>query len=399
MNVLFLTPFPPMPEISGSRIRSMSLLRSLSGHRVTLIACREADEAADLQEIESSVAEVHLFPRPRLGPWRAFLNHFSLTPLLAKRFIDPALEERIRMLSAEQKFSLVICETLLMNEYLRHVPGAKRVLDEHNLEFIRARRRIATTRSGFRKLYYSLIAWRLRRYELKAISAVDLCLACSAEDAAIIGRVGSTPRVAVVANTVDPEYFRPLSVERNRQRIVFTGTMWYEPNVDAMRFFCRDILPRIREKHTGASLVIAGDRPADEILFLGREAGVTVTGFVDDIRPWLAGSAVFVAPLRMGSGTRLKILAAMAMGVPVVSTSIGAEGIAAQDGLHIRIADDPGDFAAAVLDILANPEASERLARAGRKLVQERYSTQALDLQLRRLWADMAPPFHGTCPN
>jgi glycosyltransferase involved in cell wall biosynthesis len=399
MNVLFLAPFSPLPECSGSRMRAMTLLRSLAGHNLFLVAFCGADEPIAAAELRNLFAEIHFFSPPRIGLGKIILNHFSAKPLLAKRFFLKAARKKIRRLLIEKQIDLVISETLLMAGYLRGMTGPCRILDEHNLEFIRAARRIPTTRNGFRKLYYYLIMRRLRQHELKAVTAADICLTCSTEDAATIGRLCPDKRIEVVPNAVDTGYFQPAAGRQYPRRIVFTGTMWYEPNVDAMRYFCREILPVIRQKMAGVTLVIAGDKPVPEVLRLGRDKAITVTGYVADIRPFLAEASVFIAPLRMGSGTRLKILNAMAMGIPVVSTSIGMEGIAAQDGMNISIADKPGDFADSVLRILSDQVLQKSLAAKGRKLVQESYSCQAVARPLRRLWKEIDRDKEATCVN
>ena len=390
MNVLIIAPFPPLPESSGSKMRAMTLLRSLAGHQVFLVAFCGADEPIDLAGLQKSFAEVHVFPRPKMGFAKVFLNHFSPRPLLAKRFFLRSARSRIRQLVRERQIDLVISETLIMTGYFRGMSGPYRVLDEHNLEFIRAGRRVPMTRNGFKKFYYYLIMRRMRHHEINAVNAADICLTCSEEDAMTIGRLCSPTRIVAVPNTVDSEYFRPASAARDPLRIVYIGSMWYEPNVDAMRYFCREVLPLIRQKASDVTLVIAGDEPTHEVRKLGLEKGVTVTGFLADIRPFLASASVFVAPLRMGSGTRLKILVAMAMGIPVVSTSIAAEGIAVQDGMNIRIADDSYAFADAVTCILADPAQQKKLAAGGRKLVLENYSCQAVDRQLRCVWQEIA---------
>jgi polysaccharide biosynthesis protein PslH len=389
VNVLFIAPFPPLPESSGSRMRAMTLLRSLAEQQVFLVAFCGADEPIATAELQKLFAEIHVFPQPKIGFGKVFLNYFSLKPLLAKRFFLRTARKKIRQLVAERHIDLVISETLLMAEYFRGLTVPCRILDEHNLEFIRAARRIPATRNGFKKFYYYLIMRRLRHHEMRAVAAADICLACSAEDAATLGRLCLNKRIAVVPNTIDTGYFQPAAGRRDPLRIVFTGTMWYEPNVDAMRYFCREILFLIRQKMADVTLVIAGDKPAAEILKLGRDRAITVTGYVADIRPFLAEASVFIAPLRMGSGTRLKILSAMAMGVPVVSTSIGAEGIAVQDGMNISIADKPGDFADSVLRILSDPVLQKNLAEGGRKLVLESYSGHAVDRQLRCMWREI----------
>ncbi|MBN2400225.1 MAG: glycosyltransferase [Candidatus Aminicenantes bacterium] len=389
MNVLFMAPFPPLPESSGSRMRAMTVLHSLAGHNLFLVAFCGVEESMDPAALRKIFAEVHVFSPPKIGLGRVFINHFSFKPLLAKRFFLKAVRKKIRQLVRERHIDLVIAETLLMAEYFRGLTGPRLILDEHNLEYIRAARRIPTACNGFKKFYYYLIMQRLRYHELKVVNAVDICLTCSAEDAATIGRWCPDKRIMDVPNSIDTSYFQPVAGRQDPRRIVFTGTMWYEPNVDAMRFFCRKILPVIRQKLADVALIIVGDKPTAEVFDLGRESGITVTGFVPDIRPFLAEASVFVAPLRMGSGTRLKILGAMAMGVPVVSTSIGAEGICVQNGMNISIADTVPDFADSVLRILCDPVWQKKLAAGGRKLVLEKYSSQIIDRQLHRLWREI----------
>ena len=207
MNVLIIAPFPPLPESSGSKMRAMTLLRSLAGHQVFLVAFCGADEPIDLAGLRKSFAEVHVFPRPKMGFAKVFLNHFSPRPLLAKRFFLRSARNRIYQLVRERQIDLVISETLIMTRYFRGMSGPYRVLDEHNLEFIRAARRVPMTRNGFKKFYYYLIMRRMRHYEINAVNTADICLTCSEEDAMTIGRLCSPTRIVAVPNAVEQRIF------------------------------------------------------------------------------------------------------------------------------------------------------------------------------------------------
>jgi len=193
----------------------------------------------------------------------------------------------------------------------------------------------------------------------------------------------------VIPNGVDSEEFFPEETVPQPNSLVFTASFTYPPNAEAMVFFCRDVLPRIRAAVPGTCLSIVGQRPGPEVEALGRLPGVEVTGRVPDVRPYLACAAVVVVPLRVGSGTRLKILEAMAMGRPIVSTSLGAEGLDIRPGHDLEIADDAASFAAATVALLRDPDRCVRLGTHARRTVIQRYSwsvvAERLDLLYRTL--------------
>jgi glycosyltransferase involved in cell wall biosynthesis len=181
----------------------------------------------------------------------------------------------------------------------------------------------------------------------------------------------------VIPNAADTDTFRPSGVSAAATKIIFTGTLWYEPNLDAARWLADDIFPLIRLDFPDMELLIVGDHPPEDVLSLTSQPGISVIGPVEDIRPYLRQALVFLAPVRTGSGTRQKILDAMAMGLPVVSTSVGCEGLEAADGESICLAETPDEFRKKVRRLVRDPEFRSRLALGGRRLVEERYSRRA----------------------
>jgi glycosyltransferase involved in cell wall biosynthesis len=219
------------------------------------------------------------------------------------------------------------------------------------------------------------------RFEGASIRRFDLVLAVSQADGRTFERLypgALQAPVHVVQTGVDTEYFVPPDIPQDRAHLVFTGSMDWLPNEDAMQYFCRDILPLIRAAEPGVHLSIVGRAPTPAVKRLADEHGVRVTGRVDDVRPYMKDAAVYVVPLRIGGGTRLKIFEAMSMGKAVVSTTIGAEGLPVTDGEHVMLADDPASFARAVIDLLRDAGRRARLETAARALVLERYDWSAV---------------------
>jgi len=196
--------------------------------------------------------------------------------------------------------------------------------------------------------------------------------------------------VHVTPNGVDATFFGPLDRPERPATIVFTGTMFFRPNVTAVLHFYQQILPLIRREQPDAHFVVVGRDPVPEIAALSADPHVTITGFVDDVRPWLAESCVMVCPMIMGSGIKNKVLEALAMARPVVSTRLGVEALDVTDGRDLRVADSPAEFAAAVLELLGDPAARRRLGQAGRDLVMRRYTWDACAASYDAIYAELA---------
>jgi glycosyltransferase involved in cell wall biosynthesis len=228
----------------------------------------------------------------------------------------------------------------------------------------------------------------MRRFEGQVLRRFDHILAVSETDRETLVRLYPLARalpISVIPTGVDTEYFVPAGhAVAGPPNLVFTGSMDWLPNVDGVRFFCRDILPSIREVAPDTTFTIVGRSPTADVRRLGDEPGVEVTGRVDDIRPFLDRATVYVVPLRIGGGTRLKIFEAMSAGKAVVSTTIGAEGLPVENGRHVLLADTPETFAATVVDLVRDAAARHELERNARALVTERYDWSAAATHLER---------------
>jgi len=384
--VLIVSPFFPFPEDSGSKIRLVSLLKSLKGHAVTLIAFKGQNEWITEEAIKKLCGAYHVFERPKISRFKELLNHFSFQPLLISRFFCRDAWEKTNEIVRDKKIDVLIIETLLMVKYAKKTPATFLILDEHNLEFVRARSRLATSKNMLEKIYHYAIMIRLRRFELQAARKFDCCMVCSENDRNLLVNSTKKGSVIVIPNAVDTDYYFPSRPAANADKIVFVGTMWYEPNRDAVLYFVKEMLPLLKTMVPAVELTVVGPGPTQDVLALSAQGNITVTGYVDDIRPYLAKATVFIVPIRMGSGTRLKILTAMAMGIPVVSTSIGMEGINGTNHLDICIADDPQEFCACINRLLIDRPFREQISRNGRALVVKHYSRNTTMDKLVELW-------------
>jgi glycosyltransferase involved in cell wall biosynthesis len=267
------------------------------------------------------------------------------------------------------------------------------VLDEHNIEYELLGRLHRGERSTLRRAQYRLEEHKVRRFERSSWGRVDGVAVTSEREEVIVRRHAPGTSTAVVPNGVDLEYFSPGDDEVKEGEIVFTGLMTYRPNLDGARYLVDDVLPRVRARHPGATVTIVG-RVYDADLDALRRPGVTVTNWVDDVRPYVRRASVVVAPLRMGGGTRLKVVEGLAMAKPMVSTTIGCEGIDVRPGEHLLVADAPDDFADAVARLLRDRALCHRLGVAGNRLALAHYSWEGAVDQLDELY-DRLTPVHA----
>jgi len=367
----------------------MTLLKSLAGHEVFLAAFREEGEEVADDVLKGLCRDYVIFPKPALPPLAAVSNLVSPTPLLTRRFASREAQRTVRKLVGEKKIDCLVAEALLVGEYVRPFREVFRVLDAHNIEFMRARGRLRTTRQPLKRLAYGLIAARLKRYERRTAGDFDLIIACSETDRRVFETLVPGRRVVTIPNTVDTDFFRPAAARPAGRTIVFTGTLWYEPNADAARWLAEEIFPLVLQEAADATLLIVGDDPPAAVRALAGRPGVGVVGPVEDIRPWLEKAAVYAAPVRMGSGTRQKLLDAMAVGLPVVSTRKGAEGLDVAPGEHLLLAETPDEFRDRILELLRDEGLRRRLSAGGRRLVEEKYSRPAAVAAAASLWREV----------
>jgi glycosyltransferase involved in cell wall biosynthesis len=262
------------------------------------------------------------------------------------------------------------------------------VLDEHNIEYD-LQRRTARSASGLARRGYNELNWRkLEREEKSAWRRFDGVVLTSDRDAEVLSAASPKVRLAVVPNGVDVEQFRPSTAAPEADRLLFFGANNYFPNHDALLYFIDEILPQVIERRPGVKLSIVGPGVQQEVLDR-RSQHVEIVGFVDDLMPHLERASVVVVPLRIGGGTRLKIVEAMAKSKAIVSTRIGAEGIDLTDEQDVLLADEPSGFADQIVRLLSQPELGARLGQRARVLAEERYAWTAVVRRLERFYEDL----------
>ena len=379
LSVLFVTPHLPYPPFWGFNVRVYQLIKRLSErHRVSLLSF-EGDEDDDLAEslaaIEPWCEAIHLVQRPqrsfRRTRTRQLMSVASPSSYHGSRLRSNPMQDAINRILAADRFDLVQIESSLMAGY-RFPAGVTVLLDEHNLEYELLERASRAERSFIRKSYCWLEYVKFRREEQLHWQQAAGCVLTSEREAGVVRALASTPHVTVVPNGVDLDHFRSdfQAGSRDPNSVVFTGLMTYRPNLDGATYFVREVLPRIHRVRPEVTFTAVGWGGLPEVLQSQR---VRATGRVDDVRPYLAQAGAVVVPLRMGSGTRLKVLEALAMARPVVSTTLGCEGLDVIDKQHLLVADDPDRFAQAVLDLLQDGRRSAALGARGRLLVEARY--------------------------
>jgi glycosyltransferase involved in cell wall biosynthesis len=402
MKILFVSPYLPGPPVFGGQRRIHGLMTALAKrHEISLISLIDPDKdnAAGLGDAKSFCREVVTVSdrlhrvsgrMKRVLQLRSLLSRQSWEQKLHRR---PAFQRALERHLGEQRYDVVNCEFVFMSGYrfdAKMLRGASLVLDEHNVEYdILARTTAQATRFD-RKLYNSVNHLKLKHEEVKAWKRFDGITFTSDRDREVAQQEAPSARMAVIPNGVDVDAFRPLPEDqRDPNVILFFGAINYFPNSDAVDFFLKDVFPLLSAKHPQLKVRIVGPGASDEVKALAN-GRVEVVGFVDDLRAEIARAGVVVAPLRIGGGTRLKILEAMAVAKPIVSTRLGAEGIDVQHERDILLADSPQELVREIERVVADPALSARLGEAARRTAEQHYSWAAA--------AERMAQFYGTLP-
>ncbi|RPH46477.1 MAG: glycosyltransferase [Burkholderiales bacterium] len=402
MKILAVTTKSPYPLNEGRALRTYNLLRQLAlHHEVHLVSFVQTQEDVDglgaMRAFCATVEAEPLYldhPRLRLAA-DACLEPFGAVPLQVIKYRTAGMRRRLARLLERHTFDAVHLDMLHLAEYLPMFPHATRVLTEHNVESALLARRADTETRPLQRAYLRYQTGKLARYEARACAAADEVVAVSEPDAALLRAMDPAIRVTTVPNGVDTGYFRAdPDVVPEPGRMAFVGGFTWFPNLDAIRWFVDTTLPRIAEAVPQARLTVVGRQPDTAATrAIAADPRVELTGGVDDIRPIVSRASVFVVPLRIGGGTRLKILDALSMGRAVVSTRIGCEGLDVEPGRSILIADDPESLARETARVLADPELAARLGAEGRALVERRYDWRVIARDLDRVYR--APPRSG----
>ncbi len=399
MHILYVTLRVPFPPTSGHRLRVWLLLHALAAeqHEVTLVSLADAQETeTDLSPLRGLCSSVSLVPWAHTsyesrdyGKLVAAL--FSRWPYQVVEMLSPPMTDRVKELAARQHFDLVICDQVVMVANLPPGLSIPVVVDSVHVAHQLLDRYLDHMRDPLKRLYLWIERLKMRPWEARVCSESSAVLACSDLERAVFQRLSPRARVFTVPNVVDLSEYTP-STDGDDATLLFSGTMEWYPNQNAVEFFASGILPELRRLHPGVRLRVAGRGGAESFRRRFREQPeIEFSGFVPDMRDEIARAAVCVVPLRIGSGTRLKILEAAAMAKPVVSTHLGVEGLDFEDGEEILLADDPRDFARAVAALLADADRRRLMGQAARRRVEAQYSVRALRESLRGMLENLRP--------
>lgn len=406
MKILFLAPYPPYPPYGGGTMRIYQLLRGLAArHDVTCLTFSPS-EAADqsLVPLQRCCRVIMVRgPHPRGVLRRTWTTLASRLPDMALRNASEAYARALDDLLAQEPFDVVQAESIEMAGYLAQVTNALRVLDQFNAEYVLQQRTALTSlRAALASIVrpspttarhllggiYSLAQWRkLYAYERHVMRTCNLVCVVSDGDRTILQRLAPQQRFVVAPNGVDTRTFSRAALLREQRgaiqfaapTLVFSGTLDFRPNIDALVWFAEQVLPRIRVMHPGVRVLAVGRHPAPVLQALAAAGVLTLTGEVRDARPFLAAASVYIVPMRIGGGIRLKVLEALSLEAPVVSTPLGVEGIVGlRDTEHCLLAETPAAFARAVVQLLEQPAHGQQLGAAGRALARNAYDWEGI---------------------
>jgi glycosyltransferase involved in cell wall biosynthesis len=394
MRILWVKVGGLWPPNTGGRLRSLNILSELAReHEISVFTthvpgddgealARQLPQCKRVRSFPFAAPKWHdpRFPLTLLGSW------FSSMPVDIYKHRVPALRSEVENLIAAGEVDLCVADFVVAASNVPLGGPVPVVFFSHNVEYMILKRLAAVQANPLKRVLLA-IEWRkMRRYEAEVCRKARLTVAVSPQDRALHSADARGAAIFDVPTGVDIGYFKANGTSEAPAEIVFTGSMDWHPNEDAIRHFIADILPAVRREVPRVSVTVVGRNPSAELRRAAEEAGVRVTGTVDDVRPFIDAAAVYVVPLRIGGGTRLKVFEALSMGKAVVSTTVGVEGLPLAPGEHYLRADDPQAFASAVVRLLRDPVQRHALGEAGQRLTHERYA-----------WPQVARVFGSHC--
>ncbi len=392
MKVLLLTRAIPYPPTSGPKVKTWNVLKYLARHHeVTLVSFRRGDRSAQIEHLKAYCHAVYTLPMVRSPFHQAMrMGEYLLTgrPWTVARDDLPAMRALVDHLAQETSFDVVHTDQLSMAQYALRVPGVRKVLDTHNALWLLRQQLYDRARPGIHK-WRSGREWRLlKAYEGQVCRQFDAVVAVSEEDkAALLEATGEATSITVIPIAIDIDEVTPVERLPDADHILHIGTMFWPKNIDSVLWFLNEAMPLIRDSQPDAVFDIVGANPPPEIIaFEEKIKGVNVTGYVENPQPYFEHAGVMVVPMRTSSGMSAKTLNALAQGLPLVSTTIGCEGIAVEHGKHLLVADTGESFAQATLLLLNDRDLADELGRNGRELVESTYDYRAACQALEQVY-------------
>ncbi len=388
MKILIISHFVPFPPQGGALQRNYNLVKGISqNHEIHMITLTQKALLPTEERLKQSInvvkkycKSIKVFGIPtdknRIFWFLLLLfNLFSTLPYSVWRYRSKAMIKEVRNHLRNAKYDIIHVDTIDLAQYVKYNSSLPKVLNHHNIESGILLRRAAKEKNLLAKTYLYLQGWKLRHYEKRKLAKFNLNLTVSELDGILLQKICPDADFTVISNGVDTDYFKPFSTEPKDDNIVFVASLNWYPNLDAVNYLINEIWPLLKNKIPDIIMNLVGGPPPKNVAAFGlADRSFKVHGFVEDVRPYMAESAVYIVPIRIGGGTRLKILDAMAIGKAVVSTSIGCEGLNVTDGKDILIADNPADFVDKIIDVLGNPGLRRRLESNARKTAENYYS-------------------------
>ncbi len=398
MRILWLKTELLHPIDKGGKIRTYQMLKELKKtNHITYLTLDDGTAEAGALEKSSEYANETIAISHRTAAKfsaRFYLelagNTVSELPYFMQKYVSEAMFKVIEEKAKRENFDVVVCDFLMPAVNMPEEIEIPIVLFQHNVEAMIWRRHFEVQKNAFKKLYLKN-QWRKSfDYERETCRKFDFVVAVSSEDAATMRNDYGIENVADVPTGVDTEFFkRDETIEKNEYNLVFTGSMDWLPNEDAIDWFTREIYPLVKEKIPRVSLTVVGRNPFSTLVEMSKkDSSIVVTGRVPDVRPFMNEASVYVVPLRIGGGTRLKIYEAMAMRLPIVSTAVGAEGLPLKNGEEIVLRDTPTEFANAVAELLTDKSRAKKIGAQAEKTVRENFG-----------WQRVIEIFAGICDN
>jgi sugar transferase (PEP-CTERM/EpsH1 system associated) len=388
MTVLFLTPRIPYPPYRGDKLKIWNLLRVLSRHHdiVLLTFIQSKEEERFVQQLRAVCREVQVVYLPR---WKSMLSCFVALfrpiPFQVAYYRSPRMRKILQETLGRVYPQLVHTHLIRMAQYTAHYSSIPRVLDVTDAVSLYLKRFLVKERNPLKKVGLFVEHCRVKHYE-RIVRKFDCTLVCSEVDRTVLRQAGEAARIELLYNGVDLDIFSENgTVAYERHSVIYTGNMTYYPNKDGAIYLARKIFPLVQKKISDAKLYIVGQDPPKKVKSL-ESTHIVVTGFVPDIHDYYLRSAVAVSPIRFGAGTLNKILEPLALGVPVVSTSVGFEGLQLRQGEDILVADNPRAFAEAIIAVLTDQSLRKKLSDNGKRAIRNLYSWDNIGQELEAIY-------------
>jgi glycosyltransferase involved in cell wall biosynthesis len=398
MNILFLSQENPYPPDGGHFIRTYNILKMLAAkNKIFFVATANTDLRIQYKHgIENLCENVDIFVVPHGNSrlrylFSLILNIFSPLPYSAYKNYFDDVKIKIKQYMSNYKIDLIHVDILPLALYRQDVDNVPNILVNHNVESLRLYRWMKVEKNLFIKLYLYHQYLKLYRFEKQMCPKFERCIVVSEEDQKILEKMCNKKNFEILPNGVDIEYFNPQNnIRMIENSLVWVGGMWHPYNIDAVNYFLDDIFPIIKTEIPEVKVSFIGGHPTSKLMkYSENHPNIKVVGYVEDVRQYMQEASVFIAPIRSGSGTKIKVLNALAMECAVVTTTVGAEGINVKPDIDIMIANTDREFAQKTVFLLRHPQEAKIMGRNGRKVIEKYYSWEVIGEKMSRVYEEV----------